>query len=258
MHVLIVISIADTYSIYNLYESADVDVPDETIESEGIMYDEADQEAREAAEKERAEKREAWKAQMQENALLFLSDTDSIVYRKRREIDAIIKQRMIAIDARIRRNDDYYYDDYNLGLHETNVSYEYEFTGVLPPADDYYYMPIDTTDYEYEYDAQSNTREVNSDVKKNIKKDLMGAVGSVVDVVVSPESLLQISDAISSFTASGDDLDEETQTSGADIALKMTQNLKSFTGESDKEQMGTVAARGCIWTVRYPHAKACL
>ena len=240
--------ILDTFDIYNLYDSVDDEVSDETVESVGVAYDEADQEAREAEERELAKQREIWKQKMQENALLFLSDTDSIVYRKRREINDVIKRRMEAIDARMRRNADYYYDDYrNSELYDyeySNSTYsDYEFAGVIPSSD-YTLMPIDEPDY-YNYDDydQGANREMNSDVKKSIKKDLMSAVGSVVDVVVSPESLLQISDAISSFTATGDDLDEETQTSGADIALKMTSNLKSFTGESDKEQMGNIGAK---------------
>ena len=61
----------------------------------------------------------------------------------------------------------------------------------------------------------------------------------------------KMSDAISSFTASGDDLDETTQTSGADIALKMTGNLGSFTGESDKEQLGNIGAKVTLICSRY-------
>ena len=46
------------------------------------------------AEKERAKEIQKWKAQMQENALMFLSDTDSIVkYRKRRDIEKLIQHR---------------------------------------------------------------------------------------------------------------------------------------------------------------------
>lgn len=85
--------------------------------------------------------------------------------------------------------------------------------------------------------------EIATDMKKSIKKNLMAAMGSVVDVVVSPESLLQVSDAISSFTGTGDDMDEETQTQGAEIATRMTSNLKTFTDEADKEQMSKIGTK---------------
>ena len=53
------------------------------------------------------------------------------------------------------------------------------------------YKPSEITDYEYYYDSTSRSREIDTSVKQGIKKDLMNAVGSVVDAVVSPESLLQ-------------------------------------------------------------------
>ena len=122
--------------MYSLFDGVDSDPPEEIIESVGTAYDEADQEAKEAAQAELLEQQKIWKAQMQENALLFLSDTDSIVKRKRRDIDQIIRQRMMKIDDRIRRNADYYYDDiYALGFNDVNsTSYEYDFDGVLPDS----------------------------------------------------------------------------------------------------------------------------
>ena len=73
----------------------------EIVETEGISYNEEDEEARIFAEKERQKEIQKWKQQMQENALIFLSDTDSIVkYRKRRNIDKIIKHRMDIIQNR--------------------------------------------------------------------------------------------------------------------------------------------------------------
>ena len=129
-------------------------------------------------------------------------------------------------------------------FNNASSDYNYEFYGVSAEgsgADDYEYMDINDADYDdYEEGA---SREISSDVKKDLKKNLMGAVGSVVDSVVSPESLLQMSDALGSFTASGEDLDEDTQKGGADIALKMSGNLLSFTDESDKEAMGNIGGK---------------
>jgi hypothetical protein len=71
----------------------------------------------------------------------------------------------------------------------------------------------------------------------------MGSMGNVVEGLESPESLLQVSDAISSFTESGEDLDEETQSKGVDMALKMTENLKGFTAEANKEQMSNIGTK---------------
>ena len=129
-------------------------------------------------------------------------------------------------------------------FNNASSDYNYEFYGVSAEgsgADDYEYMDINDADYDdYEEGA---SREISSDVKKDLKKNLMGAVGSVVDSVVSPESLLQMSDALGSFTATGEDLDEDTQKGGADIALKMSGNLLSFTDESDKEAMGNIGGK---------------
>ena len=154
---------------------------------------------------------------------------------------------------RVRRNKDNYYnefsyDNYDLTDSGLNMNNSYSddycmFDYCMPGLDETIATGEDNADYvDYDYSG-GGTREVAADVKKGIKKDLMNAVGSVVDVVVSPESLLQMSDAISSFTATGEDMDEDTQTFGADIARRMTGNLLNFTGESDKEQMGKIGGK---------------
>ena len=86
--------------MYNLYDSMQkADEDPEIVETSGQSFNEEDEEARIQAEKERAKEIVKWKAQMQENALMFLSDTDSIVkYRKRREIDNLLKDRMKIIN----------------------------------------------------------------------------------------------------------------------------------------------------------------
>ena len=112
----------------------------------------------------------------------FLSADSAInlVFRRKRSISKS------EIRKRIRRNEEYFYDDY---------SKDYELYGVLEGSNS------SITDFEDKVDFNENqdfsmqtgapTMEVANDAKKEIKKSLMGAMGSVANEIASPESLLQ-------------------------------------------------------------------
>ena len=131
---------------------------------------------------------------------------------------------------------EYFYDDYQTVGEDM---YNYSFSSFT----EYDYNNTDEMLATGAPVVEATNLEIDTNVKKQIKKNLMSAMGSVVDVVVSPESLLQVSDAISSFTDDGGDMEEETQKQGAEIATRMTANLKTFTDEADKEQMGKIGTK---------------
>ena len=71
----------------NMYENTDNGEDEEYVESLPESYSEEDLKAMEEAKKQKEEQLKVWKEKMQQNAMMFLSDTGVIVrHRKRREV----------------------------------------------------------------------------------------------------------------------------------------------------------------------------
>ena len=71
----------------NMYENTENGDDEEYVESLPESYSEEDLKAMEEAKKQKEEQLKVWKEKMQQNAMMFLSDTGVIVrHRKRREV----------------------------------------------------------------------------------------------------------------------------------------------------------------------------
>ena len=87
----------------NMYDNTDGnEADDELVESLPESYSEEDLKAMEEAKKEREQQLKVWKEKMQQNAMMFLSDTGVIVkHRKRREVlDRFLKEHHQAMASR--------------------------------------------------------------------------------------------------------------------------------------------------------------
>ena len=87
----------------NMYET-DNDEDEEYVESLPESYSEEDLKAMEEAKKQKEEQLKVWKEKMQQNAMMFLSDTGVIVrHRRKREIvDNFWRKHHKLVNSRIR------------------------------------------------------------------------------------------------------------------------------------------------------------
>ena len=136
-----------------------------------------------AQEEEQRKALEEWKQSMHSAAANFLSADSAVnlVFRKKRSIS---KSEIL---RRARRNAEYFYDD---------LSADYDFYGVGAAVNLSNIKSEETSDQitssgENIIRSEAAVMEIAVDAKKEIKKNLMGAMGEVADQVVSPESLLQ-------------------------------------------------------------------
>ena len=97
------ISYIDDMMFLNMYET-DNDEDEEYVESLPESYSEEDLKAMEEAKKQKEEQLKVWKEKMQQNAMMFLSDTGVIVrHRRKREIvDNFWRKHHKLVNSRIR------------------------------------------------------------------------------------------------------------------------------------------------------------